>query len=134
VEKLTGNNIKVLRTDNEGENTSNEFIYFFKEAWIKREKTVAYNPQQNGVAERKNQFIFSAVKAMIHYQIFPMVLWVESCNTFVCLQNKSPHRILEDKTPEEAFTGVRPEIGHLKILVVQSTSTFLWRRGKSWSP
>ena len=31
------------------------------------------------------------------------------------LQNKSPHRILENKTPEEAFIGVRPEIGRLRI-------------------
>jgi hypothetical protein len=26
-----------------------------------------------------------------------------------------PHRILEDKTPEEAFTGVKQEIGNLWI-------------------
>jgi hypothetical protein len=26
-----------------------------------------------------------------------------------------PHRILEDNTPEEAFIGVRPEIGNLRI-------------------
>jgi hypothetical protein len=33
----------------------------------------------------------------------------------VYLQNRSPHRILEDKTPEESFIGKRPEIGHLMI-------------------
>jgi transposase InsO family protein len=115
VENLTGKKIKVLRTDNGGEYTSNEFRDFCKEAGIKREKTMAYNPQQNGVAERKNRSIVSAVKAMIHDQSLPMVLWAEACNTTVYLQNRSPHRILEDKTPEEAFTGVRPEIGHLRI-------------------
>jgi hypothetical protein len=44
-----------------------------------------------------------------------MFLWAEACNTLVYLQNKSPYRILGDKTLEEAFTGVKPEIGHLKI-------------------
>jgi transposase InsO family protein len=44
VENLTGKKIKVLRADNGGEYTSNEFRYFYKEARIKREKTVAYNP------------------------------------------------------------------------------------------
>jgi hypothetical protein len=44
-----------------------------------------------------------------------MYIWEEACNTTVYLQNMSPHRILEGKTPEEAFTGSRPEIGHLKI-------------------
>ena len=31
------------------------------------------------------------------------------------LHNSSPHKILEGKTPEEAFIGVRPEIGHLSF-------------------
>jgi hypothetical protein len=33
----------------------------------------------------------------------------------IYVQNKSPHRILGDKTLEEAFSGVKPEIGHLRI-------------------
>jgi hypothetical protein len=28
---------------------------------------------------------------------------------------QSPHRILTDKTPKEAFIGLKPEIGHFKI-------------------
>jgi hypothetical protein len=44
-----------------------------------------------------------------------MLLWVEACNMTVYAQNMSPHKILEDKILEEAFTGVRPKIGHLRI-------------------
>jgi len=44
VENMAGRKIKVLRTDNRGEYTSNEFIDFYKMAGIKREKIVAYNP------------------------------------------------------------------------------------------
>ena len=44
-----------------------------------------------------------------------MFLWEKACSTAVYLQNRIPHRILEDKTPEEAFTGKRPEVGHLRI-------------------
>jgi hypothetical protein len=44
VENMIGRKIKVLRTDNEGEHTSNEFTDFCKEEGIKREKTVVYNP------------------------------------------------------------------------------------------
>jgi transposase InsO family protein len=115
VENQTGKKIKVLRSDNGGEYTSNDFKDFCKEAGIKRELTVSYNPQQNGVAERKNRSIISSAKAMIHDQGLPMFLWAEACNTTVYLQNMSPHRILGDKTPEEAFTGVKPEIGHFRI-------------------
>jgi transposase InsO family protein len=115
VENMTGRKINTLSTDNGGEYTSTNFLDFCKEAGIRREKTMAYNPQRNGVAERKNRSIISAMKAMLHDQSFPMYLWVEACNTTVYLQNKSLHRIMEGKTPEEAFTGSRPEIGHLRI-------------------
>jgi hypothetical protein len=60
------------------------------EAWINREYTVPHNPQQNGVAERKNRSIVETVKAMIHYQHLPMFLWVEASITVVYVQNKSP--------------------------------------------
>jgi transposase InsO family protein len=76
VENQIGKKIKVLRLDNGGEYTSNDFKDFCKEAWIKRELKVSYNPQQNGVAERKNQSIISSSRAMIHDQEFPMFLWV----------------------------------------------------------
>ena len=34
----------------------------------------------------------------------------------VYLQNRSPHRILGKKTPEEAFSGKRLDVGHFKII------------------
>jgi transposase InsO family protein len=81
VENLTGRKIKVLRSDNGGDYTSKYFINFCIEAGIKREFTVPYNPQQNGVVERKNRTIIEATKAMIHDQILPMTLWAEACMT-----------------------------------------------------
>jgi hypothetical protein len=52
---------------------------------------------------------------MIHDQSLPMTLWEDTCMTTVYVQNISPHQILKNITPEEAFTGVKPEIGHFKI-------------------
>jgi len=66
VENLTGKKIRILRSDNGGEYTSGDFTDFCKEAGIKREYTIPYNPQQNEVAERKNKAILKAMKAMIH--------------------------------------------------------------------
>ena len=45
VENLYEKKIKILRSDNGGEFTSNEFNDFCKEARIKRELTIPYNPQ-----------------------------------------------------------------------------------------
>jgi hypothetical protein len=42
VENMTRRKIKVLRTYNGGEYTSNEFTDFYKEAGIKKEKTIFY--------------------------------------------------------------------------------------------
>lgn len=39
----------------------------------------------------------------------------QACNTMVYLQNRSPHRILGCKTPEEVFTGKKLEDWHFRI-------------------
>ena len=44
-----------------------------------------------------------------------MHLWVKACNTSIYGQNRCPHRVLGMSTPEEAFTGKKPDISHLKI-------------------
>jgi hypothetical protein len=115
IENLSEKKIKILRSDNGGEYTSKEFVNFCKDVGIKRELTTPYNPQQNGVAERKNRTILEAVKTMIHDQDLPMCLWAEATMAVVYVQNRLPHSALGLKTPEEMFTGKKPEVSHLKI-------------------
>ena len=81
IENQTGRHIRILRSDNGGEYESNEFDDFYREARIKRELTVPYNPQQNGVAERKNRTICEATKAMLTDLYLPLSLWVETIGT-----------------------------------------------------
>jgi hypothetical protein len=52
---------------------------------------------------------------MLHDQGLPMHLWAEACNTAVYLQNRCPHRVLGMSTPEESFTGKKPDVSHFKI-------------------
>jgi transposase InsO family protein len=101
VENISGSKIKILRLDNGGEFTLKEC----REAGIKRELTTPYNPQQNEVAKRKNRSIVEATKEMIHDHILPMHLWEKASSIVVYVQNKIPHKILGNKTPEEVFTG-----------------------------
>ena len=68
-----------------------------------------------GFAERKNQTIVEASKAMIHDQSLLLFLWAEASRTTVYVQNKCPHKILKNMTLEEAFTRVNPKVGHLHI-------------------
>ena len=67
-----------------------------------------YNPQQNGVAERKNRTIMKVARAMLHDQDLPMHLWVEAARTTVYVKNHTPHRVLENKNPEEVFSRKKP--------------------------
>ena len=54
VENLSKKKIKISRLDNGGEFALGEFKAFYKEVGIKRDFSTPYNPQQNGVVERKN--------------------------------------------------------------------------------
>jgi hypothetical protein len=66
---------------------------------------VSYNPQKNGVVERKNRTICEVAKEMMFDQDLPNSLWAEATSTAVYIQNKCPHAILKDKTPEESSQG-----------------------------
>ena len=74
-----------------------------------------YNLEQNGLAKRKKRPIVEVARAMLHDQKFSKFLWGEATNTAVYIQNKVPHQALDNKTPEEVFSGVNPNIGHLRI-------------------
>jgi transposase InsO family protein len=115
IENLTNKKIKTLRTDNGGEYISKEFVAFCKSTGIKRELIVPHNPQQNGVAERKNRFIEETIKSLLNDQDLSMFLWGEAIMMTIYVQNISPHRILKDMTPEEAFLGKKPNVENLRI-------------------
>ena len=55
VENQSGLHIKVLRTDRGGEYISKDFLRFCRKNGIHKQFTTRYTPQQNGVAERKNE-------------------------------------------------------------------------------
>jgi hypothetical protein len=52
---------------------------------------------------------------MIHDYNLPMILWAKASMTTVYVQNRSPHQILKNMTPEEDFTRVKPKVGHFRI-------------------
>ena len=69
--------VKTLRTDNGGESLSNEFKRYLEEHGIKHQLTIAYTPQQTGVAERTNRAILGLVRSMLHSSHLSKEFWAE---------------------------------------------------------
>ena len=57
--------IKILRSNREGEYTSNDMIEFCQEHDIIHEVTVPYTSQSNGVVEWKNRTLMDMVNCML---------------------------------------------------------------------
>ena len=56
-----------------------------------------------------------AAKAMLHDQDLPMHIWEEATRIVLYVQNRTPHRVLDNKTLEEDFSGEKPKLIHLRI-------------------
>lgn len=115
VEKEISAYITCLRTDRGGEFNSNEFVEFCKTHGISRQLTAAYTPQQNGVAERKNRTIMNTVRSMLAEKKIPKMFWPEAVKWCVHIQNRSPTVAVKEKTPEEAWSGVKPTVNYFRI-------------------
>jgi hypothetical protein len=55
------------------------------------------------------------VKTLMNDQGLSMYLLGEETMTTIYVQNISPHHILKDMTPEEAFSRKKPNVEHLRI-------------------
>jgi len=115
VEKQNGKQIKVLRSDRGKEYTSREFDKFCEDEGIKRQLTVAYTPQQNGVSERKNRTVMEMARSMLKEKGMSNTFWVKAVYTAVYILNKCPTKAVKDKTPIEAWSGRKPSAKHLRV-------------------
>jgi len=71
---------KCLRIDNGGEYTSDEFDNFCQHEGIKRQFTMAYTPQQNGVVEWMNKTLLERTRAMLNAAGLGKPFWAEAVN------------------------------------------------------
>nr|GEU83454.1 ribonuclease H-like domain-containing protein [Tanacetum cinerariifolium] len=123
IENLVDKKVKVIRCDN-GTKFKNSVINdFYEMKGIRREFSVARNPQQNGVAERRNKTLIEAARTMLADFKLPTTFWAEAVNTACYVKNRvlvfKPH----NKTPCELFRGrthalsfMRPFGCHVTIL------------------
>ena len=115
VEKQTGKSLRVLRSDNGGEYESREFTELLQQSGIVHQRSAPHTPEQNGVAERSNRSIVEIARTLLHAAGLSYEFWPEAVAVAVYLKNRLPHRAVTGKTPEEAFTGIKPDVSHLRV-------------------
>jgi len=115
VEKQSGCPIVALRSDRGGEFTSNEFATFCEKNEIHREMIAPCTPEQNGVAQRKNQTVVEMTRSIMNAVGLLKKLWAEAVAAVVYILNISPTKAVMNQTPNKAWKDRRPRVSHLKI-------------------
>jgi hypothetical protein len=115
VERETGKALKVLRSDGGGEYTGNVSTHYFEQKGIRQEITTADTAEHNGVAECMNRTLLDKVRAMLNDANLPESFWYDALLYAAILHNCSPSASLQNVTPEEAWSGNKPDISRLRI-------------------
>nr|GEV23235.1 retrovirus-related Pol polyprotein from transposon TNT 1-94 [Tanacetum cinerariifolium] len=111
----SGSTLRILRTDNGGEYTLNEFEDFIRQQGVIHQVTVPYSPQQNSISERKNRTVIEMARSMLYEKKLPKTFWAEAIATSVYLLNILATKAVSGKTPIEAWSRIKPSIQHLKV-------------------
>lgn len=135
VENEANTTVKVFRTDRGGDFTSNEFKSYCESVGITRHLTTLYSPQQNGVVERINRTVVAMTRSFLKEKGMPNMFWGEAVRHSIYILNRVPTKVLKGETPYEAWKGIKPDLGfirifgclaHMKILKEQYT---IWMTG-----
>ncbi|KAL8125161.1 hypothetical protein AgCh_012728 [Apium graveolens] len=97
-----------------GEYFLGEFREYLSENGIESQLTAPGTPQQNGVAERRNQTLLESVRSMMSYSDLPKSFWGHALETTAYLLNLVPSKSVP-KTPLELWTGDKPSLRHIRI-------------------
>ena len=115
VEKENGRHIKMIRSDRGKEYNSKEFDKYYEDEGLEHQLIVGYALEQNDVSKRKNRTIMEIVRSILIEKGLPKILWSEAVSTTVYLLNRCPTKVVEGKTPIEAWSGRKPSAKHLRV-------------------
>lgn len=115
VEKQVGLPIKIFRSDGGGEYCNDSFSKFLQQQGIIHQKSIPYCQSQNGVSERLNRTLMEKARCMLQGAGLCGRYWGEAVITAIYLKNRSPTAALSGRTPEEVWTGSKPDLGHLHV-------------------
>ena len=115
VEAETGARIQILRSDGGGEYTSQNFHAYLLAKGIQHEKTNAYTPEENGVAERMNRTLVESARSMLHDADLPNSYWADAVEYAAHIRNIVPTRALSGGIPYTKWSGNSPDLSRFHI-------------------
>jgi transposase InsO family protein len=98
-EKQSEKYVKILSSDGGGEYYSTKIANFCKSQGIIMQTTTRYTPQQNGVAERKNQTIMNMERSLLREKCLSILFWAKFMACSVYPLNRSPTTSVKTKVP-----------------------------------
>ena len=114
IENQYGNQIKSSRSDRGGEFLSEKLIKHQDFKGTKRELTVHDSPPQNGVSERGMRTRAERARALLISSGLPRFLWEEAMRHSAWLQDRTPARALNGKTPYEMGHNKKPNLAGIQ--------------------
>ncbi|GJX28935.1 putative ribonuclease H-like domain-containing protein [Tanacetum coccineum] len=114
LEKQLNHNVKIIRCDNGTEFKNYDMNELCAKKGIKKEFSVARNPQQNGVAEKKNRTLIEAPRTMLADSLLHITFWAEAVNTACYVLNRVLMTKPQNKTPYELLIGKSPIISFMR--------------------
>ncbi|GFU91176.1 retrovirus-related Pol polyprotein from transposon TNT 1-94 [Trichonephila clavipes] len=110
----TGNvSAKTIRTDNGLEFVNEQLYTYLANSGIFHEKTIPYNSESNGKAERANRVLLERARSLLYESKLPLKFWAEAINCSTQVSNVTPRKGKE-KIPLEIWTGNKPKLNYLK--------------------
>jgi len=110
-----GKQVKVVRMDNGTEFKSWPMKSFYREEGIIHQTSCVNTPQQNGRVERKYRHILNVARALRFQANLPLTFWGECVLTATYLINRTPTKLLNEKTPYEVLFNQKSSYDHVRI-------------------
>ncbi|GFT37379.1 retrovirus-related Pol polyprotein from transposon TNT 1-94 [Trichonephila clavipes] len=112
-ENLSDKRIKRIRTDNGSEFVNEQLDTYLANSGIFHEKTIPYNSESNGKAERANRVLLERDRSLLYESKLPLKFWAEAINCSTQVSNVTPRKGKE-KIPLEIWTDKKPKLNYLK--------------------
>jgi transposase InsO family protein len=106
---------KVIRSDNGGEFTSNQWKEYCRTHGIRHETTTAYTPEQNGKAERSVRTLKEGCRTFLIEAALSDRYWAFAVKAFCWVRNMTLTSVSRSQTPYQRFYSKIPDVGNLRI-------------------